>query len=208
MRYVKIIFLSFLLYGCAISDVRNEYKGSDAGRVVIGIGATSDTKYSSYALMFRKIGADENNRFIYFQHNSVSAQKRDYDNAKENGVVQSFNMAPGSYEIFNLDIFQNSGTVQKTFKSKVDFSIPFTIQSNQTTYLGNYQAQQLTGENFFGMKIQAGAVFMVSDRLTQDINLVRKRIPNLVIESPKNQTPNIDSINSPFFHQGNQLNDK
>lgn len=207
---MKILFSlvsAFLLVACgSIPDVRNEYQGPDAGRIVIGIGASANTYYSSYSLMFRRIsdkGGDAN-QFVYFQDNVFAAQKRDYENTKENGVVQSFRLAPGDYEIFNFDIFLNGGTVQKNFGSRKDFSIPFRVRRNETTYLGNYQANMVTGKNFFGFTIPAGAVFVVTDREKADLELVRKRLPDVSFGHVSNETPGVSAIANPFFIDENE----
>jgi hypothetical protein len=202
MKRILVLLLAVLLTACgSIPDVRNEYQGPDAGRVAIGIGATVPTRYSSYSLVFRKVGEKDApaNRFVYFQDNSFSAQKRDYDNAAENGVVQSFRLPPGDYEIFNFDIFLNQGTVQKNFGSRQAFSIPFTVRPNETTYLGNYQANLITGKNIFGLTLPAGAVFVVSDRAQADVALAQKRLPAVQFGTITNATPKPASLGNPFF---------
>jgi hypothetical protein len=199
---ILTLLAAFLLSACgSIPDVRNEYQGPDAGRVAIDIGASANTHYSSYSLNFRKVGDKdaEPNRFVYFQHNEFSAQKKDYDNSEENGVVQSFRLPPGEYEIFNFDIFLNGGTVQKNFGSRKEFSIPFKVRSNETTYLGNYQANLVMGTNFFGMSMAAGAVFVVADREKVDIELAKKRLSNVAFGPISNATPTAQSIANPFF---------
>lgn len=198
--FLIALFAAFLISACgSIPDVRNEYKGQDAGRIAIGIGAAANTNYSSYSLVFRRVGEKEPNRFVYFQHNEFSAQKRDYENQIENGVVQSFQLAPGDYEIYNFDVFMNGGTVQNHYSSRSEFSIPFTVRSNETTYLGNYQANLIQGKNFFRMTIPAGAIFVVSNREKVDIELVQKRMPSVVLGPVTNATPATKSIANPFF---------
>lgn len=207
MSKILLLLAALMLSACgSIPDVRNEYQGPDAGRIAIGIGASANTHYSSYSLNFRKLGDrdGDSNRFVYFQLNEFSAQKRDYDNAEENGVVQSFRLPPGDYEIFNFDVFLNGGTVQKNFRSRKEFSIPFKVRSNETTYLGNYQANLVMGKNFFGMSMAAGAVFVVTDREKADIELVKKRIPNVLIGPISNATPTAKSIANPFFVEANE----
>ncbi|MBI4987909.1 MAG: hypothetical protein HZC23_03715 [Rhodocyclales bacterium] len=208
MKPYYSLVAALMLSACSsIPDVRNEYQGSDAGRVAIGIGASSNTYYSSYAFMFRKVGENnvDSNRFVYFQDNVFSAQKRDYDNPEENGVVQSFRLAPGYYEIFNFDVFLNGGTIQKNFGSKKDFSIPFNVRPNETTYLGNYQANMVTGKNFFGFTILAGAVFVVTDREKADLDHVKKRLPNVSFGPVSNATPKVKAIANPFLVEATDM---
>lgn len=202
MKIILILLTVFTLSACvSIPEVRNEYQGADAGRIVIGIGASKNTQYSSYSLIFRKIGDknSEPSRFVYFQESLFSAQKRDYDNAVENGVVQSFRLPPGDYEIFNFNIFLNGGTIQKNFSSRVDFSIPFKVRANETTYLGNYQANTVIGKNLFGLPMPAGAIFIVNNREIEDIELAKNRLPNASFGPILNATPTVQSIANPYF---------
>lgn len=202
MKLYYSLVAALMLSACSsVPDIRNEYQGSDAGRVAIGIGASAKTYYSSYSLIFRKVSEknSNSNRFTYLQDNVFSAQKRDYDNSEENGIVQSLRLAPGDYEIFNFDIFLNGGTVQKNFSSKSEFSIPFSVRPKETTYLGNYQANMVTGKNFFGFNVLAGAVFVVTDREKADFDLVMKRLPSISLGPVTNATPKVNAIANPFF---------
>lgn len=208
MKKILAILAVIMISACgSMPEVRNEYQGADAGRIAIGIGAIANTHYSSYSLQFRKVGdkEGESNRFVYFQHNEFSAQKRDYNSKEENGVVQSFLLPPGDYEIYNFDVFLNSGTVQKNFGSRNDFSIPFRVRPNETTYLGNYQANLTVGKNLFGMSIPAGAVFVVTDREMADLALVKKRLPNVSFGTISNAAPTAKSIANPFFVEANEI---
>lgn len=208
MSKILTLFAVIMLSACgSMPDVRNEYQGADAGRIAIGIGASANTHYSSYSLKFRKLGdkEGESNRFVYFQHNEFSAQKRDYDTAEENGVVQSFRLPPGDYEIFNFDVFLNGGMVQKNFASRNEFSIPFRVRANETTYLGNYQANLSMGKNFFGMSMPAGSVFVVTNREKADLELVKKRLPNVSFGTISNAAPTAKSIANPFFVEANEI---
>lgn len=196
-KYFILIFYA-LLAACATSDAVINYKGNDAGKVVIGIGAASGTNYSSYSLLFRKIGSKEESRFIHYMHSGIYREKLDYDNLIENGIVQSHYLAPGEYEIYNFLVHLNGGTFQNHYKSKIDFSIPFSIHPNKITYLGNYQAHKITGENIFGLPVHAGAFFVVYDQHGRDLGFVKNKSPDLEINNFSNQVPKAISV-SPFF---------
>ena len=97
-----------------------------------------------------------------------------------------------------IDIFLNAGTVTKNFGSKQNFSIPFTVKPGKVSYLGNYQANGIWGENMFGMSLAAGAVFVVSNRSESEVALARNKEPKLPGEV-ENFTPNVPAVASPFF---------
>lgn len=206
MRTSRLFLLPLAFLGaCAsVDSIPTNYAGADGGKVVVGIGAAPGTSYSSYALQFRKrvnAGAaaqPATGRFIYFQTNIFSRQTPDYTANGENGVVLVEALPPGDYEIYNFDVFYNGGTVQKNFASKTDVSIPFSVKPGATTYLGNYQANKLTGKNLLGMPLPAGAVFIVSDRLATELPIAQAKA-KAALGTPENATPDPDRLGNPFF---------
>lgn len=94
---------------------------------------------------------------------------------------------------------------RKTFTSREPFSIPFTVTTGKVTYLGKYQANGLTGKNFVGLPLAAGAVFVVQDRQAKDMDLLRKRRLDLPLEVI-NAVPNIQNIGSPLFVTSKPMN--
>lgn len=199
MRFL-IPLVALLLTGCVKQlEVRDEYKGEDAGRVAIGIGATTKTNYDWYIIHFRNLETKAKGRFVYHQNNLFRAHKRDYETQDENGVVWYFNLRPGRYEIFNYTIYLHAGTSEINWYSRKDFSIPFTIRPNETTYLGNYQANLMTEKGAFGVAMPNGAKFVVTDREKRDLELVRNRIPNVAFGSVNNATPKPEAIGTPLF---------
>jgi hypothetical protein len=204
LKRLTVVF-AFLLSGCAtVNRVPTDYAGQDAGKVVLGMGATAGTSYSSYSLLFRKKSHSVNEekatagRFTYFQTNVFYRQAADYQTSAEGGVVLVQSLPPGVYEIYNFDIFFNAGTVQNNYGSRVDFSIPFTVKPGQTTYLGNYQANKLTGKNFLGLSLPAGAVFVVTDRLKAELPIAEAKIKS-ALPAVQDATPQPNQIGNPFF---------
>ena len=190
-----------LITGCATFDrLPTDYAGPDAGKVVISIGAASGTSYSSYSLLFRRRETSSVNdtkrtqgQFVFFQKNMFSKQKPDYQAAAESGVVLVQSLPPGSYEIFNFDIFFNAGTVQNNYSSKLPFSIPFIVRPGQTTYLGNYQANKMTGRNLFGIPLPAGAVFVVSNRRGAELAIAQMKDKSVATEAT-DATPDVKTV--------------
>lgn len=184
--------------------IKTDYKGPDAGRVILGFGATAETSYSTYKLIFRRTddGVQKNEAisgaFIFCQTNVICGGKFDYKNSTESGVVINASISPGKYEIFRFNVYYNDGFSERNFSSEKEFSIPFEVKPGATTYLGNYQAKGLTTKNMLGIDIPAGAAFIVEDRGESDIALARNKdgaIP-LNVEST---VPDIKSLAKPMF---------
>lgn len=204
----KLLILSCVswLAACAgPAEVRDEYTGQDAGRIAIGISAASGTQYTAYSLLFRPVGEARGSAFIYYQNNPFARQQRDLDTPTENGVVQSFRLKPGQYEIYRFQVGLNTGMVVRTFTPPKDFAIPFTVRANQTTYLGHYQAHGLSGKNILGAPVPAGVIFALSDRQDEDLALLRKRLGTVDFGTISNATPSAASIGIPAFIDADRL---
>ncbi|MCG8428653.1 MAG: hypothetical protein MI754_14965 [Chromatiales bacterium] len=205
MRNIAGMFIVLLLAGCASTPpIPPNYSGSDAGKIVVGIGAAAGTNYSSYSFLFRRVDQrslpkdqQQVGRLMFLQNNIFSSNEPDYDTSSEQGEVLVQSIPAAKYEIFNFDIYDN-GYVERNFSSRVDFSIPFTVEAGKITYLGNYQANKLMGKNYFGLPIPAGALFVVSDRAQNDLEIAyrKKEIPEI---GANNSTPTVDSIGNPLF---------
>jgi hypothetical protein len=204
-RFLTVLTLSLLVACTGVPDVPGDHAGAHAGKVVIGIGATADTSYSSYSLLYRRMDqrslpADQQQvgRVSFFQKSVSSAHQPDYENPAEEGVVLVETLPPAEYEIFNFEIFSDAGLVKKHFSSRQPFSIPFRVAAGKTTYLGNYQANRIIGKNIFGAPLPNGAVFAVTSRADDDLRLSRGK-DMLVSADAIDATPAPGKIGSPFF---------
>lgn len=201
---VLLLFLTAALAGCA-SQAGIAYKGPDAGRVVVGIGATNDTSYSFYMLKYRQAGSPSkkalSGNFTFFQTNLFAPRPPDYENAKESGVVIVDSLPPGRYEVFDYSIYQNTGTMERTYSSREPFSIPFEVKPGVTTYLGNYRAKAITGKNVFGITVDGGANFLVSDSSERDLGIAHSRGVSKE-DQVLNMTPSASAIGNPAFLEG------
>ncbi|MBI3528188.1 MAG: hypothetical protein HY067_09480 [Betaproteobacteria bacterium] len=204
MRAAIWITVSLLLSSCA-ATISTRYPGSDAGYAIIGVGAASTTEYSSYSFLFHHTGKKETGRFTYFQHNIFTSQKPDYSNEDETGVVEVATLPPGKYELTNFDIFSNRfGGPQIHYSSRKEFSIPFEIRPGEVVYLGNYQANIIKGRNFFGMPVNGGAFFVVTDRSEIDLQLAKARFDFLPMAKTQDATPDAKQVGNPFLVSADQ----
>jgi hypothetical protein len=156
-----------------------KYEGADAGYLVVALAAKAGTSYDSYTLMFRSKDRSAQGRVWWGQGNMFDRRKLDVDDGKEKGIVDVRRLPPGDYEIFNFNVFMNGGTIQKSWRSAQDFSIPFTIAPGRAAYIGEFMAVKVMGENIFGMSLLDGAYFVLSDKADRDVGAVKEREPGL-----------------------------
>lgn len=204
-RFLTVLTLSLLVACAGVPGGPDDHPGPRAGKVVIGIGASADTSYSSYSLLYRRmdqralpVDQQQVGRISFYQKSITSAQHPDYESPAEAGVVLVETLPAAEYEIFNFEIFSDAGLVKNNYSSRKPFSIPFKVAAGKTTYLGNYQANRIIGKNIFGDPLPNGAVFAVTNRADDDIRLSRGK-DILVSADPIDATPVPARIGSPFF---------
>ena len=196
----RFLFLGCLLVlcGCESTPIPDDYKGADAGRVVIGIGARSGTGFDLYQLRFRRAGETNGDAGLgavgWLQSNLFREQAPDYHTDSEAGVVQVRSIPAGRYEVFTFLVSDSRGS----WFPREEFSIPFVVRPRETVYLGNYRAQRVSGKNLFGMRIPIGAIFVVSDRMQADMEIARGKEATLGADAT-NATPRVEAIGSPLF---------
>jgi hypothetical protein len=193
-----------LLAGCAIG-LPTDYQGPDAGHAVIGIGATKDTHYNSYSLLFHRIdtpaphGGVRESGWLSYYESMISLQQRDYDDAQESGVVITADLPPGRYELYDFNAFDHGGR-NTYYRSPWPFSIPFVIEPGKTVYLGNYQANGPQAKNVQGLSLHAALAFVVEDRQARDVAIARTHPEaSSLASSVEDATPVVASIGSPRF---------
>lgn len=215
-------FSACLLASCAASSEKNartftNYSGQDHGVVVVGIGAKKGTEYDGIALSFRRLGDQPNpplfshdssdplryvqGIFVYFQNNIFAKEEPDYKSDEEAGILHVATLPPGQYELFKVGAHLGGGG----FFSKDPFSIPFTVNAGEVTYLGNFQANRTPIRRFLGLPGYGGPYFVVADRMTSELELAEKKSA-LKFHAVSNATPDVDNLRIGFFVRG-QLSD-
>ena len=199
---LKITALLSILFLVSCTAITPDYEGSDAGYVVIGIGATKGTEYTSYRFDFRKADGSSKDSFFYFQNNPSWDRGDDYENDEETGVIDARALPPGDYELYSYHVRHLSGAEDTTFSPIEDFSIPFSIRPGETAYLGNYQANGLMRTNFFGVLIRDGAYFIYKNTADRDIGIAKQLKPGFQIDKVNNflsgkdvfERPNVEEL--------------
>lgn len=203
MKKTLFLGLSLLLSACVSmpGHINTNYAGSDKGTVLIGMGAAPGEMYRSYTFIFIKtLTASENENdtgnFTYIP-NGPFGQKPDYVQGDEPGVVLVSTLPPGQYEIVNFSVHSSAGIYQVYDYSKKPFSIKFIVEPGKTTYLGNYQAVAIYGQNNFDSQ-SGGVIFNVQNRADKDFSLAQKKKSNLPAIS-ENSTPDPARVNNPYI---------
>jgi hypothetical protein len=204
-KFIIVSWILICMFGCASSSnyIPANYAGEDAGHIIISLGASTETKYSSYKLFIRKIDKSLNSGVGYLPDNMFKPTKKDFIDSDSHGFVSSFAMPAGDYEIYNFDVFENLGLRQTNYRAKEDFSIPFSIESGKATYLGEYIAYSI-GKGFLGTST-GGAIFVVKNEKVRDIQIAKNKYPDLFADNVIDSVPSPESIDCPLIKSKPEL---
>jgi voltage-gated potassium channel Kch len=186
---VRAIALAFLF---ALFNVASARAADDVGRVILSFGAKSEPIMASFALHFRTKDGKHRDWTTYIEHNWIYSTKNDFDTDQERGAVKILKLAPGDWELYDLDA--DFGYVH--FSAKTEFSIPFTVKPGQTVYLGDFTAIELLRQGG-GNRSAAGIFVLVSDQSTRDVAIAKsedKEISDVAIE-----IPDVNAMHNPLF---------
>jgi hypothetical protein len=147
--------------------------------------------------MFRSRVKQETQEFVWLQNNMFSSDKPDFTTASESGEVNAIKLSPGDYELYSFSVYQNGYPVETTYGPREPFSIPFTVRPQQTTYLGEYLAIATFGENFFGMTVRGGPIFVVSNQQARDIAIAKAEEPG--VSAVQAAVPSAATLHPPLF---------
>lgn len=185
---------ALVLAGCA-AQIRTDHSGADAGRVVVGLGATEGTPFRSITLYYRRIdpnAAPGERRPVgaftahYGPTLMRAGQPRDYSNDKESGVVLVHSVPAGDYELHSYKADTGGGYFYPT----QPFSIRFAVRAGEAVYLGNYQTNSFMGQDAQGQRALAGARYVVSNRIDSEVVLARTKMKDLPA-AVSNATPDL-----------------
>jgi hypothetical protein len=192
-RVVYTFILVTLVGGCASVSV---YEGPGAGYAVTSIAVRSGGPFNTVGLHFRRRGTGDDRGRLWFSSDALTVgPKADFDTAQGKGMVGSLRLAPGEYEIFNVEARYG----QNWFSAKQDFSIPFTVSAGTITYVGAYTFDAVYGENIFGSTVPAGPVILIRDEQARDVAAVKARLPEAAGLSVQRSVPDPKALRLPYF---------
>jgi hypothetical protein len=186
------------LAACATPDALDKPMPADSGTIVLSLGAYARLWCSNVSLWWQLQGdgalatAEEfqdrpvgTNRplqnaisvFDYVQHNIFRAIPRDFDGHTANGVVLVRDARAGNYEIVKFLCTRNLPLplgLESLFSAREDVAIPFTVRSNEVTYLGEFLVGEVPG-TAITTSFTSFAYLIVSDRAERDLEIARSR---------------------------------
>lgn len=195
---MRRFFLSALiatLAGCS-SAPEVAYSGDDAGQVLLSLSEFGTPRHALYDLAIRRVDGPGETHIRLVQMTGQFDTTLDYATPEDHGIIRTARLAPGTYELYNFQI-EDRGLIAKSYGPNQPFSIPFTVKTGETVYLGNFRAYPIKRPNLVGLPTPAGAFFLMSDASDRDIPAAQKRDPKLVLIST--QIPNAASLASPDF---------
>ena len=174
-QVVLICFAFLLLTGCVTSRLNTNYKGSDAGDLVVAVGGSL-----IFDIYYRRVGTTGISAPLGVLHYAPNRPSLFGPPDLEASEVNVHHLEPGNYEIYTYSISEYNGVATVLWSPKEDFSIPFTIASATTTYIGDFTGRALFGRNILGAQVPNGGYFVVSDKQDRDIPIARKQNPELL----------------------------
>jgi len=172
MHKFGIVFSMLIVMFLASCTKIIKYEGDNKGFLVYSQAATAETDYGAYWLHVRSKNGEEA-LLGYLQNNIFSSEKRDFYDSESNGIVRIQSMPPGEYNIFKFAV-SKQGEGFPAPRSK-EVSIPFTIKSNEITYIGEFLATDIVREVILGLTSSVGVTITVNDRQNRDVSIINKR---------------------------------
>lgn len=89
-------------------------------------------------------------------------------------------VVPGSYEIYKVEFYFNSGTMEARVWNKDDFSIPLEIVDGEAIYIGSFLAGGAWGKNIIGQRAANTSIgyFILRDRYQRDVSILKTKNPD------------------------------
>jgi hypothetical protein len=145
---------------------------ADAGYVVASVAKPAGSPYDSVTLAYR--GAD-----------GSGAEKLIFSGGASSSAVAVAKLPPGQYELYSFNV---KGP-RKDYAPLFVFSIPFSVQSGTTTYLGQYLTLDNANEPYF----------VISNEQARDMTLAAKADATLATVPTRAAIPDPGKL--PYFRK-------
>ena len=206
LRRTLLVFIAALTSGCANNLLKQEGVSQasltqQSGFLVGSFARNPDGRsYYSQTFYFKNLGTGKVHEIKSQQSFNIFTGKTrdDFDTETSSGGVFAFNLPAGHYVFHNFRLYQASGMFTQDWVSKQDYAIPFEVFSNSTNYVGEIKLDPMTGKNVFGMSVQAGGVWLISDQKARDIELLKKLRPEVPLTNVVSVIPSRKNIFTPL----------
>jgi len=205
----KIIpFLIFtFLSGCASNLLKpeqiskNDLNNSNA--ILIGSFSRNPSApvYYSQTFFFKNLDTNEKYEIKSQQEFNIFTGKTadEFNDSQNAGSTFALKLPAGHYVLYNFVLFQSSGMSHTYYSSKTDFAIPFEVHPNHANYIGELKLEGATGRNFFGMKVPAGGIWVISDKQNRDVALLKASMPQMPLDEIISVIPTKKDVFTPLI---------
>ncbi len=204
----RLVLLCFTLFttGCVTNSLVpqpiTEADLSETNGVLVGSFSRdpSGPKYYSQTFRFKNVSTGK--------EHSVSSQPSfnmfsgktsdDFKLSNSHGGVFALSLPAGEYTFHNFRLYQSNGYFEQNWTSQEPYSIPFSIQANKVNYVGEIKLSPLTAKNVFGIKVQAGGVWIISDQKNRDFGVIATKHPEIPLNQVVSVIPERKEIFTPL----------
>ena len=206
IRTLVVLTRMLTLSAYGTNSTAGNYSGSDAGYLVVGLAAhdTMESRAIKYTLDYRRLESSDIGSVSFSPKKKLELmpflnQKTDFEDGNEMGVVEVRRLPPGKYELFKVEGALYGGFIQWRWQSKNSFSIPFTIEAGNATYVGHFQGHSTSVRSVvsLGAPLPSGAYFIVSNQNDHDLQIARKKVG--AFQEVKTAVPDVAELKSEYF---------
>ena len=206
LRLLLILVTSVLFTGCASKLLRPDGVSPSSltteNGTLVGTFARNPNEraYYSQTFYFKNIKTGEKKEIKSQQTFNIFNGKTadDFTTTTSVGGIFIFSLPAGQYTFTNFRLYQSQGYSYQNWFAKEDFSIPFEVKAGATNYVGEIRLEQMKGKNFFGMTVQAGGIWFISDQQTRDIGLIKEIRLDIPVDQVVSVVPKIKEKFTPL----------
>lgn len=193
LAVIAVAVLALVLGGCQMNMTK--YDGTDAGFLVASLAMDKDSSYYNIEFHFRSRDGAVDDYLFWVNDSATISPPADFHEGNAKGNIATVRLKPGQYEFYNFGIV----APDLTYGPRIAYSIPFTIQSGKATYLGQYLTLSIPKKGLFGSEIDGAPYFVISNQQPRDIELAKKKVPEISTFGVVSAVPDPARIGVPYF---------
>lgn len=183
MRVVLSLLLFAVAAPAAALSPPEDYTGSDGGYVVYSVGSIKiglhfNFAYHRVSLLDGTAANDWKSKIEPSVGGAFVMKVKHPDfTGDESGHVIARRLPPGQYVVDGFFFSGWSPGMSYEWRSKVPFSLPFTIRANQATYIGSFMRAPSGVSR--DPQLRGASYFVIANRSGRDLPIARAKFPNL-----------------------------